>query len=170
MFFLNKLPSYGIQDNELDWFRDYLFQRSQLVDLQSTLSHDAPIYTGVPQGSILGPLLFILFLNDIPEHLELSKIVIYADDTVIYFPNKDIAIIENALIKDLAHLANYFDENELIINLKKGKTESMLFCTPKRLSNTNNNLTVYYRGRWGNPPSTVPPSTVPPSLTTVHRF
>ena len=77
--------------------------------------------------------------------LEQSKIVIYADDTVIYFPNKDIAIIENALIKDLAHLANYFDENELIINLKKGKTESMLFGTPKRLSNTNNNLTVYYR-------------------------
>ena len=97
---------------------------------------------GVPQGSILGPLLFIVFINDLSDHLENSKIVMYADDTVIYFSNNDITIIESSLNKDLCNLADYFDDNELIINLKKGKTDSMFFGTAKPLSLNKNDFNV----------------------------
>ena len=131
--------------DELAWFTDYLFNRSQVVHMNGVSSQYKAVNCGVPQGSILGPLLFIVFINDLSDHLENSKIVMYADDTVIYFSNNDISIIESSLNKDLSNLADYFDDNELIINLKKGKTESMLFGTAKRLSLNKNDFNVSYR-------------------------
>ena len=71
-----------------------------------------PVYTGIPLGSILGPLLFVLFFNDISNHLKYSKIVKYADDLVIFCENCSLSAIEHQ-----------FEENELLINLKPGKTE-----------------------------------------------
>ena len=144
---INKLSSYGIHGQELNWFTDYLFQRKQQVDLESVHSDEAPIFNGVPQGSILGPLLFILFLNDLPEQLKHSRIIKYADDTVIYLSDKDVVIIENELIEDLSRISTYFNENELIINLKKGKKEAMLFGTTKRLSGVTKQFTVTYQDK-----------------------
>ena len=142
---LRKLQQHGIFGDELAWFTDYLFNRSQVVHMNGVSSQYKAVNCGVPQGSILGPLLFIVFINDLSDHLENSKIVMYADDTVIYFSNNDISIIESSLNKDLCNLADYFDDNELIINLKKGKTESMLFGTAKRLSLNKNDFNVSYR-------------------------
>ena len=122
-----------------------MFERSQIVDLQGVTSETTAIYNGVPQGSILGPLLFILFLNDIHEHLINTKIIKYADDTVLYYSNEDINIIEGKLNEDLENISHYFDSNELIINLKKGKTEAMLFGTSKRIHSKQ--LSVYYKTR-----------------------
>ena len=140
---LNKLKSYGIDGKELNWMTDYLFNRKQLVDFQNTYSDEKPLQTGVPQGSILGSLLFVLFLNDLYEVLKHSKIVKYADDTVIYVSHKDVIVIQNKLNEDMENISHYFDSNELIINLKKGKTESMLFGTTKRLKNQD--LDVNFR-------------------------
>ena len=103
---LNKFPSYGIKGNELTWFSDYLFNRSPLVDLNNVHSISEPIYNWVPQGSIIGPLLFIVFFNDIVRQLTYSKIIKYTE-----FSDRDVYVIENPLNKDLELISKYFDEN-----------------------------------------------------------
>ena len=104
------------------------------------------IYSGVPQGSILGPLLFNLYFSDFADHLLKTNVLMYADDTVIYRAGKDIETIENVLTKELELVARYFDENQLVINLKKDKTEVMLFGTAKRHSLQNRQLNITCRG------------------------
>ena len=81
---LHKLERYGIRGNVLRWFETYLLDRSQFVSLaengESFDSNKYQIITGVPQGSVLGPLLFNIYVNDLPKHIT-SKVVMYADDT-----------------------------------------------------------------------------------------
>ena len=139
-----KLSAYGIRSTELEWFTDYLFHRNQIVSFNSVLSTPQPVTCGVPQGSILGPLLFIIFANDIVDVLKRSRIIKYADDTVLYVPGKTIEIIETHLNEDLMNLSYWFEENELILNLKKGKTEAMVFGTAKRLSLSNRDIVIKY--------------------------
>ena len=136
----NKLSSYGILENELQWFIDYMFNCKQAVNINALLSNPNPIFSGVPQGSILGPLLFLIFFNDFSSHLKHSRVIMYADDTVIYVSHKEKFIIEEYLNYDLEVICKYFNQNELIINLKKGKTESMLFGTAKRIRKSEGDL------------------------------
>ena len=84
---LSKLTIYGIRNEELLWFEDYLF-RTQFVAFDGIESLVQPISRGVPQGLILGPLLFVLLINDIDIHLKYCEIILYADDTVIYYADK----------------------------------------------------------------------------------
>ena len=119
---------------ELQWFTDYLFLRKQIVQFNGVLSEPNPINTGVPQGSILGPLLFLIFFNDEHSPLCHCKIITYADDTVIFTSSSDFDVIQSNLSQDLDNLSNWFRDNELIFNLKKGKSEVMLFGTGKRLN------------------------------------
>ena len=70
---LEKLKRYGVFEIELDWFKDYLFMRSQQVEVGNQKSKSHSVFSGVPQGSILGPLLFLVFFNDFPENLKHSK-------------------------------------------------------------------------------------------------
>ena len=141
---LQKLKSYGLGGIELSWFGDYLFNRSQTVSLDGELSGEGKVFCGVPQGSIIGPLLFLLFYNDFPSCLKHSKCVIYADDTVIYVPGKDMFVIESRLSADMERIMHWCTNNELILNLKKGKTEAMLFGTSKRLSLQTDSLNISF--------------------------
>ena len=136
---LDKLPSFGIYGTELNWFTDYLFNRSQFVQNNGCTSDVTSVFCGVPQGSIIGPLLFIMHLNGAHTVLQNSKIITYADDTVVFVSGSSLDEIERKLNHDLQHLKAWFDENELLVNLKKGKTESMVFGTAKRLSKTEKN-------------------------------
>ena len=131
---LSKLSRYGISDMELQWLTDYLFLRKQIVHFNGVLSEPNPINTGVPQGSILGPLLFLIFFNNMHSPLRHCKILTYADDTVILTSSNDIDAIQDSLSQDLDNLSHWFRDNELIFNLKKGKSEVMLFGTSKRLN------------------------------------
>ena len=144
---INELTRYGISGLELDWVSDYLFDRHQTVDINKSLSPAEPLYCGVPQGTILGPLLFIIFFNDLSTQLKNSDIIQYADDTVIYLSHKNVDEISNLLNEDLDLISTYFNENELLMNLKKGKTESMLFGTSQRLAKLDTTLELYYRGQ-----------------------
>jgi len=119
---------------ERQWFTDYLFHRKQIVQFHGVLSEPNPINTGVPQGSILGPLLFLIFFNDVHSPLCHCKIITYADVTVIFTSSSDIDAIQSSLSQDLDNLSNWFCDNELIFNLKKGKSEVLLFGTGKRLN------------------------------------
>lgn len=131
---IDTLPQYGISGNALNWLSDYLFSRSQQVSFQGTLSSAQPIYCGVPQGSILGPLLFIVYFNNSINTLSKCKMLMYADDTVLFCSHKDISEIQNQLEQDFRSFVKWLNENELVINTKKGKTEMMVFGTSKRLN------------------------------------
>ena len=143
---LEKLPAYGVKNEELLWFTDYLFGRQQFIQMGNNASSQQPIFSGVLQGSIIGPLLFLIFFNDVVDHLINSRVIKYADDTVVFFAGKDIVSIEKALTDDMDIIARYLDQKELVINLNKGKTEMMLFGTGKKVSSQTHQLKVMYRG------------------------
>ena len=82
---LNKLEHYGVCSQSLRWFKDYLHERKQTVSIDTERSDELDIVTGVPRGSILGPLLFIIYINDMPNCIENCSVNLYADDTVIYY-------------------------------------------------------------------------------------
>jgi hypothetical protein len=105
------------------------------LQYKNATSDEFTITFGVPQGSILGPMLFLIYFNDLDDVLEQSTVIKFADDTVLYVSDPSFTIIEQKLNADLRALSDYFTVNELVINLKKKKTESVLFGTSKRLSN-----------------------------------
>ena len=93
---INKLSAYGIQDNLLNWITDFLSDRKQRVKVNSSVSDYAPVTSGIPQGSILGPLLFIIYINDLPEVVE-NICKIFADDTNLYGESSKHQSIQNDL-------------------------------------------------------------------------
>ena len=131
---LEKLQSYGINDVKLKWIADYLFNRKQEVIFDSTSSGEENVTCGVPQGSILGPLLFGLIINDIQIPLTAPNIILYADDTVLYCAGKSSNDIKHELNNELQKVADWLDQNNLFVNLKKGKTEFVLYGSYQKLS------------------------------------
>ena len=116
---LRKLESYGLQENELKWFENYLQDREQRVLVNSSASKWAAITRGVPQGSILGPLLFVIFVNDLPNVVKSCKIHLYADDTTIYSSHKLKSEVEKFLNTDLQNISQWIEDNNLKMNIKK---------------------------------------------------
>ena len=90
------------------------------------------ITTGVPQGSILAPMLFVMYVNDLPNVVCNCSILIYADDTVLFFANPDISVIQEKLNDDLSLMGTWLRDNCLFLNTSK--TESMVFGTHARLA------------------------------------
>ena len=144
---IDKLPKFEIHGKSLDWFVDYLFNRSQTVEINGCRSVVEPIVSGVPQGSILGWLLFIMFYNDFSDHIQSCEVIMYADDTVIFHANKDLTVIEDQLVKGMENVKNYCFTNKLIISTKKGKTLVMLFDFPKRFKSPGKKLQITFSGK-----------------------
>jgi len=142
---LANLRAVGVQDKENELFTDYLFNRSQTVSFEGFCSEYQSTTCGVPQGSILGPLLFLIAYDGISNVLQNSKILMYADDTVLLTSAKTQTEIEKALSEDFARAADWLESNELILNMKKGKTEAMLFGTKQRLKGKNINISYRHR-------------------------
>ena len=141
---LEKLILHGVLGPELSWVTDYLFNRTQTVNINNHSSTKETITSGVPQGSILGPLLFIVFFNDLNDFICQSQVIQYADDTVIFFGAKSVTAIETALNSDLKAIARYCEENELLLNFKKGKTEAMLLGTAQRMKRHGHELKIVH--------------------------
>ena len=98
---INKLESNGLRNTELDCFQSYLSDRKQVVSIGKETSDYCPITSGVAQGSVLGPLLFALFLNDLSKILTPCLILMYADHTVMYFSATDSQVIADTLTNEL---------------------------------------------------------------------
>jgi hypothetical protein len=121
---LSKLEHYGITGRVYDLIKSYLLDRYQRVITESDLirfySKWEPVTIGVPQGSILGPLLFLLYVNDLPNAIsELSNPTLYADDTSLLITNFDSQMFENDINTVLAKLSTWFHSNLLLLNLEK---------------------------------------------------
>ena len=116
---LNKLHKYGICRSLLNWFQSYLTNRSQRVQFMGSYSDWAAVHSGVPQGSVLGPLLFNIFAFDLPFCVQ-SNLRQYADDTVLYrtIKHQDDQL---ALQNDLQHLHNWCNLNYMELNSGKCK-------------------------------------------------
>ena len=99
-------------------------------------SEEMSICSGVLQGSVLGPLLFLVFIKDLSNSIKHCKIVLHADDTAIVFAHKDVLTIQSTLQQDLSALSSWFYKNSLVIN--SSKTNILSFGTNKRLANVNN--------------------------------
>ena len=125
---MKKLAYYGVVGIAQTLFKEYLTERFQYVQFNDSCSSKKKIKTGVPQGSILGPLLFLIYINDLPEISRHIKMVMYADDTTLYCNLGDLSedIINTALTK----VSEWLAANKLSLNVKK--TKCMVFHTPQR--------------------------------------
>ena len=128
---LMKLKAIGLSESAVRWFSSYLSDRQQLVDVSGTLSSKAKVTCGVPQGSILGPLLFLIYVNDMSAAIK-SKLNLYADDSGILVVGKSASEIELVLSSELETISEWLVCNKLSLHL--GKTESILFGSKQRLS------------------------------------
>ena len=132
---LHKLEHYGVRGSSYNWFLDYLCTRSQRVKFGKELSSSLPLDYGVPQGSLLGPLLFVLYINDLPQCLLRSNISMYADDTVIYTNGSESDCIMTEIQEDLQRVEQWMKNSKLVLNLTK--TKCMLFGTKQKLANAS---------------------------------
>ena len=117
---LGRLHQYGITGKLHDWFRSYLQERKQQVTVLGATSRELPVTSGVPQGSLLGPILFLLFVDDLPNTVKTSRVACYADDTKI-FKSIDSITDCNALQSDLNDLVSWSESSGLIFNQSKCK-------------------------------------------------
>ena len=139
-----KLAALGVRGRALAWFDNYLSGRTQSVSVNGTYSDTADLSLGVPQGSVLGPLLFILFINDLPSVVHCCKIVLYADDTALFFADRKFHSIQSALQEDLNAVGEWFSLNRLLVNCDK--TNVMLFGSKQRLARSQG-LSLFLLGK-----------------------
>ena len=126
---LSKLHFYGIGGFENNLFRSYLTQRHQYVDYNGSHSATKIIGTGVPQGSILGPLLFLIYINDLASVSDIFNMLMYADDTTLYC-NLDHITDGTAINRELDKIYDWLSSNKLSLNVSK--TKFMVFHTNQR--------------------------------------
>jgi hypothetical protein len=154
---LNKLDSYGIRGVPKLWFKTYLTNHTQFVEIiqadEQKHTHDrylsAPRKTlcGVPQGSILGPILFLLYINDLNTYVKDVQMILYADDTNILIMDKNEESLKIKLASVMKQLEVWFYNNELILNVEKSKVMSFYsrycrcYCIPNII---DNNMEITY--------------------------
>ena len=132
---LKKLDKYGIRNTELSWFESYLKERKQFVSIREKVSPLLNISLGVPQGSILGPLLFILYINDLPMASELLTLL-FADDTTLLLSHDDLNVLIENINTEFRKICEFFRTNRLVLH--PDKTKFIIFSR----SNITQNVAV----------------------------
>lgn len=116
---LSKLNHYGFRGIINNWFKSYLSNRTQTTKIENHVSVKLPNECGVPQGSVLGPLLFLIYINDIQQSSHEFQFYLYADDTNILYANKDLKTLELKVNKELKNIYLWLTSNKLTLNPKK---------------------------------------------------
>ena len=129
---LNKLFKYGIRGLALKWFESFLCERKQFVVYNNVKSRESLITCGVPQGSILGPLLFLLYINDMANISKLLFIILFADDTNLFLNGKSVLNIIQEMNTELEKIVNWLTVNQLSLNINK--TSYIIFSIKNLLS------------------------------------
>uniref|UniRef100_A0A224Z9S1 Tick transposon n=1 Tax=Rhipicephalus zambeziensis TaxID=60191 RepID=A0A224Z9S1_9ACAR len=135
----SKLHAIGVCGPTLSLLKSYLHNRVQVVSVSNTYSRERTTNMGVPQGSILGPLLFLIYINDLPNCLSTSNSILYADDTTIYSSDKNISLLVNRLSTDLENVSSWCSANLLTINATK--TKFVIFSSHQKYSASFPSLT-----------------------------
>ena len=129
---LKKLDHYGMRGVAQQWLRSYLSNRMQCTEVGDSQSELEIIRWGVPQGSVLGPLLFLIYINDIVNSSNIFKFILFADDTSLYYSCKNVQALESIMNQELSKISEWLSANRLSLNV--GKSKLLYF--------TNNNRTV----------------------------
>ena len=125
---IQKLEHYGIRGVTKLWFQDYLTNRKQIVKYSQVRSKEMLIENGVPQGSILGPILFLLYVNDIENCSQLLSFVLFADDTNIFYSNKCLKTVNEVIQAEINKVSEWLNVNKLSLNITK--TKFIVFRSP----------------------------------------
>ena len=133
----NKLEHFGIRSTPLNWFESYLSHRQQYVKISQQISDCKTVKCSVPQGSVLGPLLFLIYIDDIAFTNKKVSFHLVADDTCLFYSNKDYNQLETDVDMALENIGNWLMANKLTLNVKKSNL--ILYDTRK---NPKNNTTV----------------------------
>ena len=132
---LKKLAKLGIGGQLLHWFTNYLYGRKQFVKVGQSVSEQLPLSVGVPQGSLLGVLLFQIFVDDLRKSVRFGSVILYADDTTILLAGNNLKFLQKKLQADLESLATWLSTNNLVLNVKK--TKAILFQRSPHLYTIN---------------------------------
>ena len=136
---MSELSSIGVSPSALEWFTSYLSNRKQRTSCdmcENELSEALPVTFGVPQGSSLSPLLFLVYINDLPAVIEHFEVSLYADDTVLYCFSKGSHQLESKLNEDLYNVVLWLKANKFTrVNLSK--TKSMLIGSNRKYANVS---------------------------------
>ena len=122
---LSKLELYGIRGNALSWFESYLTDRKlrakcrTVSNMKETMSKEYPVEYGTPQGSCLGPLIFLIFVNDLHLHLQHSEGVQFTDDTTLLFRHRNLNYLQFCIESELLAIQDWFNANKLTLNVEK---------------------------------------------------
>ena len=130
MNLLAKLAYYGIRGLAYNWIQNYLTDRKQYVVFNNVCSHELQLSCGIPQGSILGPLLFLIYINDLPNVSNALSYVIFADDTNVFLSETDLDSLMYKMKTEIGRVLSWFRMNGLRVNLSK--TNYMHFVNPNK--------------------------------------
>ena len=119
LILLAKLNHYGIRGVSNDWLRSRLSNRKHYISINGYESVFAAINCGIPQGSVLGPLLFLLYINDLNQAIKFFKVHHFADDTNLLCLSNSIKKLNKLVNADLKHLLNWLNANKISLNVKK---------------------------------------------------
>lgn len=137
---LKKMQHYGIRSDALNWFRSYLNNRRQYTFVNNCTSTFQPITHGVPQGSTLGPLLFLIFINDLTTVSNLLRFILFADDTNVFCSGDNLPNLCDIVNTELAKISNWLNSNKLSLNISK--THYLIFTRKKNPVN----ISIYLCG------------------------
>ena len=136
------MSSIGFSSQSITWFGSYLSNRRFQVNIKNKYSSVADINYGVPQPSLLGLLLFLLCVNDMPQAINCG-LFLYADDSCLVYQHRDVKAINTKLSKNFSSVCDWFVDNKLSIHFGEGKPKCILFGTKMQLKQ-DNNLNIRY--------------------------
>jgi len=135
-----KLEYYGIRGTVLSWVKSYLLKRKIKVKFKSELSENYEMMYGTPQGSVLGPIMYIILANDLNKSLKFCRAVSFADDTTIFASGNNLKFLYKKVNADLMNLSKWFDSNSLTLNVEKSKY--ILFRPKSKAVNYNGKIEI----------------------------